>query len=460
MENYEFIKIGLIKETGKRPSKGYAVVENDKLYICGHNKELDTHTNEVTKKHGMKFATVTTLTTDGTLHYAVDGFIFTRGNEIFEVTTNEKLVNWAFDPTANPTGTTTETTTEETTEETTTTNNNNNNKTTEEMNTTATNNNSLENGILSLLQNEVNKQVAEKTARLENEYKKKIEELENNSETKEINHTYTIQTQNKETTIATGKTPLTKHFNFICELVANDENVYLWGAAGNGKTHTAIKVGEVLGLKTYVQSALLNDYDIDGYLSADGRYIPSLLYTAMTEGGLFILDDFTTGDGRACNKLLDVLANRVHCFPVVGMVKAHKDFRILATDNTSGNGATAEYNQRDQFDGALLDRFSFRVRMQYETEIENALAPTTAPFGRCFRYAADDRIISYRILQTLEKSQQYSDLKEVVKCTILNGCNNLQLQQYKQRIKFAPEFDKIKETELYKAFDSISESEL
>ena len=458
MENYEFIKIGLIKETGKRPSKGYAVVENDKIYICGHNKELDTQTNEVTKKHGMKFATATTLEISGTLDNAVNGLILTRGNEVFKVTTNEKLVNWAFDPTADPTETTTETTTEETTEETTTSNNNN--KTTEEMNTTATNNNSIENGILSLLQNEVNKQVAEKTAQLENEYKKKIEELENNSETKEINHTYTIKTNNTENTIETGKTPLTKHFNFICELVANDENVYLWGAAGNGKTHTAIKVGEVLGLKTYVQSALLNDYDIDGYLSADGRYIPSLLYTAMTEGGLLVLDDFTTGDGRACNKLLDVLANRVHCFPVVGMVKAHKDFRIIATDNTSGNGATAEYNQRDQFDAALLDRFGFKLKMQYEIEIENALAPTTAPFGRCFRYAADDKIISYRILQTLEKSQQYSDLKEVVKCTILNGCNNLQLQQYKQRIKFAPEFEKIKETELYKAFDSISESEL
>ena len=458
MENYEFIKIGLIKETGKRPSKGYAVVENDKIYICGHNKELDTHTEEVAKKHGMKFATATTLEISGTLENAVNGFIFTRGNEIFEVTTKSELVNWAFDPTANPTGTTTGTTTETTTEETTTSNNNN--KTTEEMNTTATNNNSIENGILSLLQNEVNKQVAEKTAQLEKEYKEKIERLETENGTKEINHTYTIKTADTENTIETGKTPLTKHFNFICELVANDENVYLWGAAGNGKTHTALKVGEALGLKTYIQSAILNDYDLDGYVNANGEYIMSPLYTAMTEGGLLILDDFTTGDGRACNKLLDVLANRVHCFPVVGMIKAHKDFKIIATDNTVGNGATSEYNQRDQFDGALLDRFPFKIKMQYEPEIENALAPTTAPFGRSFRYAADDRIISYRILQTLEKSLKFSDLKEFVKCTILNGCNNLQLQQYKQRIKFAPEFEKIKETELYKAFNSISESEL
>lgn len=457
MENFEFAKIGLIKEESKRPSKGYAVVENDKIYICGHNKELDTNTNEVNKKHGMKFATATTLSLDGDLEDKVNGTILVRGNEIYEVTTKRELVDWAFDPTAEPGINNNENQTTETT--TTTTTNNNENKTTEEMNTTATNN-SIENGILSLLANEVNKQVAEKTAQLEKEYQKKIEEFENNSETKEINHTYTIKTKDKENTIETGKTPLTKHFGFICDLVANNENVYIWGAAGNGKTHTAIKVGEALGLNTYVQSAILNDYDLDGYADANGNYIPSPLYDAMTKGGLFILDDFTTGDGRACNKLLDVLANRVHCFPVVGMIKAHEDFRIIATDNTTGNGATADYNQRDQFDGALLDRFSFKIKMQYEEEIENTIAPTVAPFGRCFRYAADDKIISYRILQSLEKSLQYGDLESVVKSTILSGCNDLQLQQYQQRIKLAPEFDKIKETDLYKAFDSISESDL
>lgn len=443
MENFEFIKIGLIKEESKRPSKGYAVVENGKIYVCGHNKELDTNTDEVSKKHGMKFATATTLSLDGNLSDKVNGTILVRGNEIYEVTTKSELVDWAFDPTVVP-GTNNQTT------------NNNENKTTE-MNTT---DNSIENGILSLLANEVNKQVAEKTAQLEKEYQKKIEEFENNSDTKEIHHTYTIKSKDKETTIETGKTPLTKHFGFICDLVANNENVYIWGAAGNGKTHTAIKVGEALGLETYVQSAILNDYDLDGYADANGNYIQSPLYTAMTKGGLFILDDFTTGDGRACNKLLDVLANRVHCFPVVGMVKAHEDFRIVATDNTTGNGATADYNQRDQFDGALLDRFAFKIKMQYEEEIENTIAPTVAPFGRCFRYAADEKIISYRILQSLEKSLQYGDLGNVVKSTILSGCNNLQLQQYKQRIKFAPEYDKIKETDLYKAFDSISESEL
>jgi MoxR-like ATPase len=40
------------------------------------------------------------------------------------------------------------------------------------------------------------------------------------------------------------------------------------------------------------------------------------------------------------------------------MVEKHENFRIVATANTYGNGATLEFIGRNAIDGATLDRFT------------------------------------------------------------------------------------------------------
>ena len=56
-----------------------------------------------------------------------------------------------------------------------------------------------------------------------------------------------------------------------------------------------------------------------------------------------------------------------------GMVKRHEDFILIATANTFGNGANAQYVGRNQLDSATLDRF-VTIEWGYDEELEMAIA--------------------------------------------------------------------------------------
>lgn len=167
------------------------------------------------------------------------------------------------------------------------------------------------------------------------------------------------------------------NFDLIVKAIKRNRNVYLWGPAGSGKTTIARQVAEELGLPFYCQGIVNDKFEFEG--SQDPRngsdgYLPSTFYKAFTQGGVYCLDEIDGCDPGQLSFLNAALANRVATFPVIGTVKAHPDFRFIATGNTNGFGPTEMYMTRFAFDSATVDRFNDVIRIDYNKKVERAAA--------------------------------------------------------------------------------------
>jgi cobaltochelatase CobS len=152
------------------------------------------------------------------------------------------------------------------------------------------------------------------------------------------------------------------------------QNVALYGESGSGKTHVAEQIAKALAIPYYYTS--LNPQTPEsrmiGYMDANGRYIPSLLYKAYIEGGVYLFDEYDNASGALLNTLNSALANGCGAFPC-GMVKQHKDFVALAATNTPGFGASSIYTDRRAIDNAARQRFAW-IRFDTDETLELALA--------------------------------------------------------------------------------------
>lgn len=167
------------------------------------------------------------------------------------------------------------------------------------------------------------------------------------------------------------------NFDLIVKAIKRNRNVYLWGPAGSGKTTIARQVAEELGLPFYCQGIVNDKFEFEG--SQDPRngsdgYLPSTFYKAFTTGGVYCLDEIDGCDPGQLSFLNAALANRVANFPVIGTVKAHPNFRFIATGNTNGFGPTEMYMTRFAFDSATVDRFNDVIRIDYNRKVERAAA--------------------------------------------------------------------------------------
>lgn len=158
-------------------------------------------------------------------------------------------------------------------------------------------------------------------------------------------------------------------FDEICEYVSDGQPVYLYGAAGCGKSHTAEQIAKALGLDFYTQSQILFAHDVKGYGDANGVFQETPFFKAFTRGGLFFIDEMDASAPEALVVLNTAIANRRYDFPVVGNVEAHPNFRIVAAGNTALTGADTEYTARAVQDASTINRFAF-FEMQYEKNVE------------------------------------------------------------------------------------------
>ena len=145
--------------------------------------------------------------------------------------------------------------------------------------------------------------------------------------------------------------------------------VYMWGAAGCGKSHTAKQLADALGLPFYESMQVLFAHDVKGYGDAGGNYQNTPFFKAFTEGGVFFLDEVDASAPEALVVLNTAIANRRFDFPIVGNVEAHPNFRVIAAGNTAMTGATIEYVARSVQDAATENRFSF-FEMHYDRRVE------------------------------------------------------------------------------------------
>src|SRR5262245_20416624 len=118
-------------------------------------------------------------------------------------------------------------------------------------------------------------------------------------------------------------------------------NPRLLGKPGVGKTTLAYGAGKALGKDVYVYQATMDtrpeDLLITPVIDAQGaiRYVASSLVTAMIRGGVAILDEGNRMSEKSWASLAPLLDARRYVESIVAgvKVKAHADFRIVATMN-------------------------------------------------------------------------------------------------------------------------------
>lgn len=216
-------------------------------------------------------------------------------------------------------------------------------------------------------------------------------------------------------------------FEMVLTLLANGENVYLYGPAGSGKNVMCEQLAKALGIPFYYQNTIMTKFDVTGYKNANGEYEETEFYKAWTGGGLFMPDEIDNAQAEALVTLNAALANGYYSFPGVGMVKKHPDFRCIAAGNTNGEGATDQYCGRYQMDESSRDRFVF-VEIDYCKEIEESICKgheDVLEFVYDLRAACKESqvnlILGYRCLSRLCKYADTFSAEDLINTMILKG---------------------------------------
>ena len=215
-------------------------------------------------------------------------------------------------------------------------------------------------------------------------------------------------------------------FDKVLNLVNMDIPVFLSGAAGTGKNVICKQVAEAMNLDFYFTNAVTQEYQLKGFIDANGVYHETQFYKAFVNGGLFFLDEMDGSIPETLIILNAAIANRYFDFPT-GKVEANPNFRVIAAGNTVGTGADIEYTGRFQLDASSLDRFAL-VHVGYSPAIEKAVTngnDELCRFANQFRKITENAgikcLCTYRALERIAKLESVFDLPEVMQMALTKG---------------------------------------
>ena len=163
----------------------------------------------------------------------------------------------------------------------------------------------------------------------------------------------------------------------LLNILAANEAALIVGPTGSGKTYAIPEIARSLNLTpddvALVQvSAETTRYDLVGYKSSTGISIPGLLSPILKRGfGLIVLDELDKGSPNTLLVLKGIFAGRIATSEGYFDIDRSK-LRLVATANTTGSGATLDYNAAVKQDAALLNEF-ITVRWDYDTKLEAQL---------------------------------------------------------------------------------------
>ena len=161
-------------------------------------------------------------------------------------------------------------------------------------------------------------------------------------------------------------------FPWILTLLGQGFNVYLCGPSGSGKTTLAMKAAEALERPFFYTGAILQKYELLGYMDATGNYISTSFYQAYKDGGLYLWDEIDASNPGALVAFNAALENGILSAPNGEVVPMHKDFQCIAAANTVGKGATLKHAGRQPIDQAVTERYAFAY-MDYDWALTAAL---------------------------------------------------------------------------------------
>lgn len=175
--------------------------------------------------------------------------------------------------------------------------------------------------------------------------------------------------------------------------------IFLPGPAGSGKTYAAKQVAKALKLPFHFNGSIGMAHELLGFIDANGCYHRTPFREAYENGGVYLFDEVDGSDNAAILALNAALAGDCATFPD-GQVKRHADFVPMATANTWGMGANADYVGRAKLDGAFLDRFPGRVFWDYDNVLECSISGNQAFAERVQRARARARELGLKVLIT------------------------------------------------------------
>jgi MoxR-like ATPase len=166
-------------------------------------------------------------------------------------------------------------------------------------------------------------------------------------------------------------------------------NPRLLGKPGVGKTTLAYAAARQMGREAYILQATMDtrpeDLLVTPVVEAEGqiRYVASPLVTAMLCGGIVILDEGNRMSEKSWASLAPLLDNRRYVESIVAgiKIKAHRDFRLVATMND--DASTFELPEY------IHSRLQPQIMIDFpEKEEERLILKENLPF-------AEDQILDY-----------------------------------------------------------------
>ncbi len=155
-------------------------------------------------------------------------------------------------------------------------------------------------------------------------------------------------------------------------------NVWLTGPAGSGKSKCAELCAEDLQLP-YSAPPIGRETPMSqlfGYFNAAGQYVRTPIRDRCEHGGVLHLEEIDFASPAVGTALNALLANDFVGFPDQ-VIRKHSDFIVIASANTFGTGATAQYIGSQGLNAATLDRFVF-LEFDYDEQLEMRIAPNRA----------------------------------------------------------------------------------
>lgn len=181
-------------------------------------------------------------------------------------------------------------------------------------------------------------------------------------------------------------------FGVLLRELGFGNSCYVTGPAGSGKTTAAIKVAEALKRPYFLMRAVLDPFELVGFIDGGGSYRDTPLYKwATTPGAILIMDEIDRSNPKAIIAI-NAAWNGIIAFPHETVTVPPENL-IMATANTWGQGTDAEYVGSCRLDGATLDRFPSRIVWGYDLALESRLSGNAEEAAWCqrLRKVADDR---------------------------------------------------------------------
>lgn len=204
--------------------------------------------------------------------------------------------------------------------------------------------------------------------------------------------------------------------------------IYLAGPAGSGKNFTVEQIAWELGWNFYFSNSVQQEYKLDGFIDAGGKYHETEFYKACTDEHdcIFFLDEMDASIPEVLINLNAAIANGYYNFPTGRVNLDHVHF--VAAGNTVGSGADEMYSGRMVLDQATLDRFAI-IDFDYSRRIEMSISNNNSElvdFIHALRKEAEENGIratfSYRCITMVTKLEAAGmDLTEIIKFTVVKG---------------------------------------